>query len=69
MPIMDGYTCTSALRQKGIKCPIVGISANHMSNEKLRCLKVGMDDFMLKPVDKELIKNIIITTIPDLKLI
>lgn len=52
MPILDGYECTSRLRENNLSCPIIGISANHMSNEKTKCTKVGMDDFILKPINK-----------------
>lgn len=53
MPILDGYKCTQQLREKGIRCPIIGVSANHMSNEKTKCLNVGMNDFILKPINKK----------------
>jgi PAS domain S-box-containing protein len=59
MPIMDGYTCTTMLRDIGIKCPIVGVTANHMSNEKLKCLKTGMNDFLLKPINSRDIHDIL----------
>ncbi len=60
MPILDGYKCTIQLREKGMKCPIVGISANHMSNEKTKCLNVGMDNFILKPINKKDIQDTLI---------
>lgn len=67
MPVMDGYSCTTALREKGLTCDIIGISANHMSNERSKCLKVGMDNFILKPIDKELLQSILMKRIPVLK--
>jgi PAS domain S-box-containing protein len=59
MPIMDGYMCTNILRSTGIKCPIIGVTANHMSNEKLKCMKTGMNDFLLKPINKKDIHDIL----------
>lgn len=60
MPILDGYKCTAQLREKGIKCPIIGISANHMSNERNKCLNAGMNDFILKPINKKDIQDALI---------
>lgn len=59
MPILDGYKCTTELRNKGFTCYIVGITANHMSNEKEKCLKIGMNDYLLKPIDKTMIHKLL----------
>jgi PAS domain S-box-containing protein len=50
MPIMDGYTCTKELRKKGILAPIIALTANAMSGEKDKCFNIGMNDFLLKPL-------------------
>lgn len=59
MPVMDGYTATKTLRDKGYKCPIIAYTANAMLNERQICLDVGMDDFLLKPVLLEDLDKII----------
>lgn len=59
MPIMDGYTCTKKIRELGFKMPIIASTANAMSGEKVKCLNIGMDDFLLKPVQLSEFKNII----------
>ena len=53
MPQMDGYELTAAIRKAevgGRRMPIVALTANALMGEARRCLSLGMDDFMTKPV-------------------
>ena len=53
MPAMDGYGLASAIRGEevgGARIPIVALTANATKEETDRCLSVGMDDFLTKPV-------------------
>jgi PAS domain S-box-containing protein len=53
MPIMDGYALTEAIRASeapGAHLPIIAITANVMKGEAQRCLQVGMDDYLSKPL-------------------
>ena len=59
MPEIDGHQTTVKLREKGVKSPIIALTANSMKNERIRCIQSGMDDFLLKPIDTETIKNIL----------
>lgn len=52
MPVMDGYTATSTLRQNGYKKPIVAFTAHAFEDERERCLKMGFTDFLSKPIKK-----------------
>lgn len=51
MPRMDGYELTRRLRAQGVACPIIGITANALREEGLRCTESGMDAWLVKPID------------------
>ncbi|MBC7466214.1 MAG: response regulator [Bdellovibrio sp.] len=57
MPEMDGYETTSNIRKwpnaKIANLPIIAVTANAFSDDKDRCLAVGMDDFMVKPINAQ----------------
>lgn len=50
MPEMDGHQLTRRLRAGGINVPVVGVSANAQVGEGERCLKAGMNGYLVKPV-------------------
>jgi signal transduction histidine kinase/DNA-binding response OmpR family regulator len=53
MPEMDGYQATIELRRREgnvTRTPVIAMSAGVSSEEKQRCFRVGMDDFVAKPV-------------------
>ncbi|OQX97302.1 MAG: hypothetical protein B6I24_09270 [Bacteroidetes bacterium 4572_128] len=64
MPIMDGFEATSIIRNseknKDKKTPIIAVTANALDNEKEKCLKIGMDNFMNKPFSIEELNKIFI---------
>jgi len=56
MPIMDGFVATSVIREYEMKhklkrVPIIAMTANAMQGDRERCLEVGMDDYVTKPID------------------
>lgn len=52
MPMMDGYTATSLLREHGYTKPIIAFTAHAFEDERDRCLKMGFTDFLSKPIKK-----------------
>ncbi|WP_258081820.1 transporter substrate-binding domain-containing protein [Pseudomonas aeruginosa] len=66
MPVMHGYEMTKRIReleqQSGrSRCVIIGFTANAQPEEKAKCLQMGMDDCLFKPVSiaalSELLKS------------
>lgn len=51
MPVMDGLEATRQIRQHSSlpNLPIIAMTANAMSEDKIQCLSVGMNDFISKP--------------------
>jgi len=58
MPIKDGLEATKIIRNElQLKTPIIGLSANTMEKSIKESLNVGMDGYVSKPIDRELLKN------------
>nr|BFD62500.1 hypothetical protein BdHM001_11810 [Bdellovibrio sp. HM001] len=59
MPVMDGYKATSQLRERGYRRPIVALTAQASVEGQSRCLANGFDGYLSKPVDMNLLSEIL----------
>jgi PAS domain S-box-containing protein len=54
LPLMNGLDATQKIREKGIKIPIIAQTAYAMSEDKQICLAAGCNDYISKPIHKDL---------------
>ncbi len=61
MPEMDGVTATQTIRSLPIKNvpKIIAVTANALAGDREKCLQVGMDDYISKPVQKRDLEAIV----------
>jgi CheY-like chemotaxis protein len=57
MPGMSGVQATKALRAKGVASPIAALTADAFDEDKRTCLAAGMDDFLVKPLTQEALRD------------
>jgi len=57
MPVMDGLEATRQIRadERNRHVPIVALAANVTSGDLERCRAAGMDDFLVKPIDLDVL--------------
>jgi CheY-like chemotaxis protein len=51
MPVMDGYTATRLLRERGCKVPVIAFTANAMKGFEREIEAAGFTGYLTKPVD------------------
>jgi CheY-like chemotaxis protein len=61
MPVMDGYSATEQIRQWEAQhvrrhLPIIALTADAFEEDRRRCLAMGMNDFLAKPIDLQALK-------------
>ena len=76
MPVMDGFATTRAIREREAQAmdeerrarriPIVAMTANALQEDRERCLRHGMDDYLAKPFRQQQLKAMLERWLPRL---
>ena len=63
MPVMNGYEATKMIRaldrEDAKEVPIIAMTANAFTEDRIRAKEAGMDEHVAKPVDGELLVKVI----------
>ena len=61
MPVMNGYQTMQAIRkmEKYQSLPIIAVTAKAMMEDRQKCLDAGASDYIVKPVDTELLLSLV----------
>ncbi len=64
MPVMSGYEATGIIRKReqqnvGRHLPIIAMTANAMEGDREKCLQMGMDDYIAKPVKVDSLQSVL----------
>ena len=69
MPVMNGYEATKMIRsldrEDAKKIPIIAMTANAFTEDRLRAKEAGMDEHVAKPVDVNLLIKVIRKSVED----
>ena len=60
MPVMDGFETTKIIRKFNSKVPIVALSANAYNEDVQKCMDVGMNAHISKPLTEENLSSAIL---------
>ncbi|RQO60605.1 hypothetical protein DBR47_09700 [Paucibacter sp. KBW04] len=66
MPVMDGLTATLKIRAEPFfdRLPVIAMTANAMDEDRQRCERVGMNDFVSKPIEPEVLERALQRWVP-----
>ncbi len=63
MPVMDGFEATDRIRKlenSAQPIPIIALTAHALEGYREKCLAVGMDDFLTKPLNAGLLRETVV---------
>lgn len=65
MPLKNGYETTTEIRQIELakRTPIIALTAGILKEEKQKCLDLGMDDYISKPINSEELQTAILRVV------
>ncbi|MDD3165091.1 MAG: ATP-binding protein [Oscillospiraceae bacterium] len=68
MPVMNGLDATHAIRKldraDAVSIPIIAMTANAFEEDRLECLRAGMDAHVSKPINPDLLDRALVTFLP-----
>lgn len=67
MPVMNGYEATIKIKQENKNIIIIALTAGIITGEKEKCMDLGMNDFIIKPIDKSQFENTLLNWINTIK--
>jgi signal transduction histidine kinase/CheY-like chemotaxis protein/HPt (histidine-containing phosphotransfer) domain-containing protein len=71
MPNLSGFDATTIIRKKevakGGHVQIIAMTAHVMKGDRERCIEAGMDDYVTKPIEPELLHSVIARCTKDLR--
>jgi DNA-binding response OmpR family regulator len=53
LPEMDGFELAAAIRERNVAVPIIFLSAKTLKEDRIKGLKLGADDYLVKPYSME----------------
>lgn len=53
LPLMDGFELAAAIRQRNVAVPIMFLSAKTLKEDRIKGLRLGADDYLVKPYSME----------------
>ncbi|MCP4214720.1 MAG: response regulator [bacterium] len=59
MPLMDGKTAASTIRERGFDIPIIAMTAQAMKGDREKCIESGMNDYVSKPIKREAVFDMV----------
>jgi signal transduction histidine kinase len=65
MPVIDGIKAAKAIRRFNTKTPLIALTANQYAEDRSRCLLAGMNDILVKPIDKNMLIDMLSKWLPE----